>query len=55
MSQQAQVDSAVKKAALLQAISQLDMLVQMFADAPDDVKKSATEFRDSLKRWSKNA
>jgi len=45
-------DNAARKSGLLQAISQLDMLLQFFGEAPERVKKSAAEFRDALKEWS---
>lgn len=44
--------SAMEKVMLLQAIAQLDMLVEMFQSAPERVKKSAVEFRDALKEWA---
>jgi len=47
--------NAAKKVALLQAVAQLDMLLQMFGDVPDRVKETAKAFRDSLKEWSENA
>jgi len=43
---------AQRKAGLLAAISQLDMLLAMFGEAPERVKKAANEFRDSLKEWA---
>jgi hypothetical protein len=46
---------AMKKAGLLQAISQLDMLLSLFTEAPDRVKEAAEEFRNALKEWSENA
>lgn len=46
------IDDAARKAGLLSAITQLDMLLQMFGDAPERVKKAAGEFRDALKEWA---
>lgn len=43
---------ATAKSALLLAISQLDMLVSAFGNAPERVKKAAKEFQDSLKEWA---
>ena len=45
-------DNATRKAGLLQAVSQIDMMLQFFGDSPEYVKKAATEFRDALKKWS---
>lgn len=42
----------MRKVALLQAISQLDMLIEFFGDAPERVQKSSKEFRDALKEWA---
>lgn len=44
--------NATRKAGLLQAVSQIDMLIQFFGEAPARVKLAATEFRDALKEWS---
>jgi hypothetical protein len=44
--------NAMRKAGLLQAISQLDMLIQMFGEAPKRVLESATEFKEALKEWA---
>jgi len=41
-----------EKAMLLQAISQLEMLVLAFENAPERVKNASKEFRDSLKEWA---
>jgi hypothetical protein len=43
---------AMRKAALIQAVSQLDMMLGVFGEAPEKVKKAAQEFRDALKEWS---
>jgi hypothetical protein len=43
---------ANQKAMLLQAIAQLDMLVEMFSGAPEKVKTAAVNFRDALKEWA---
>jgi hypothetical protein len=43
---------AMRKAALMQAVSQLDMLLTMFSDAPEKVQKAAKAFRDALEEWS---
>jgi len=42
----------MKRAALLQAAAQLDMLVGAFADAPPTVRENAERLRDSLKNWA---
>lgn len=34
------------------AVSQLDMLLAAFANAPERVQKAAIEFKDSLKEWA---
>jgi len=44
--------AAARKIACLQAVTQLDMLIQMFANAPEYVKEDAKKFRDSLEKWS---
>lgn len=44
--------SAEEKSMLLLAISQLEMLVSAFQNAPERVKKAAVEFQDSLKEWA---
>lgn len=44
----------LQKVGLLQAVAQLDMLVSMFPNAPERVKKAGEEFRDSLKDWAAN-
>lgn len=46
--------NAARKAGLLQAISQIDMLIEFFGQAPARVKAAATEFRDALKEWSES-
>jgi len=43
----------MQKAGLLQAVSQLDMLLSVFQNAPDRVKTAGKEFRDALEEWSK--
>lgn len=37
---------------LLQAVSQLDLLVNAFSNAPERVRKSGKEFRDALEEWA---
>jgi len=45
---------AMRKAGLLQAIGQLDMLIQVFGEAPERVKNAAKEFRAALKEWAES-
>jgi hypothetical protein len=52
MATTARVPTAEEKAGLLLAISQLNMLVEAFGNAPERVKKSAEEFREALKEWA---
>lgn len=40
---------------LLQAVSQLDLLVANMGDAPDRVKAAAEEFKAALTEWATNA
>jgi hypothetical protein len=47
-----EAEDAQRKAGLLQAVTQLDMLLQCFGDAPEKVKKTATEFKEALKEWA---
>lgn len=42
----------MRKANLLMAVSQLEMLTQAFGEAPERVKKAAEEFQNSLKEWA---
>jgi hypothetical protein len=41
-----------KKAMLLGAVAQLDTLVMMFQDAPENVRGAAIAFRDELVKWA---
>lgn len=43
---------ANQKAGVLLAVSQLDMLISAFANAPERVKKAAVELKKSLKEWA---
>jgi hypothetical protein len=47
-------NDAMRKAGLLQAITQLDMLIQVFGEAPERVKNAAKEFRAALKEWAES-
>jgi hypothetical protein len=42
----------MRKNGLLQAVSQLDMLLAMFGEAPERVRKAAEEFKEALKEWA---
>jgi hypothetical protein len=42
----------MRKSALLQAVSQLDMLLAMFGEAPERVQNSAKEFKEALAEWA---
>lgn len=43
---------AQQKAGLFQAVTQLDMLLQFFPNAPKRVEAAGKEFRDALKEWA---
>lgn len=46
-------DVAMRRAGLLQAVAQLDMLVGAFDGmAPANVVKAGKEFREALKEWA---
>ena len=41
-----------RKSQLLLAVSQLDMLLQLFGESPERVQKSTAEFREALNEWA---
>jgi hypothetical protein len=52
MTTPAQPLSPDQKSGLLLAISQLDMLLEAFGNAPDRVKAAAKEFKEALNEWA---
>lgn len=49
---QVQQGDTMRRAGLVQAITQLDTLISFFENAPERVKTSAKEFREALQEWS---
>lgn len=41
-----------EKAGLLMAVSQLEMLVSAFQNAPERVRTASVELRDALQEWA---
>ena len=44
--------TAMRKAGLLSAVAQLNLLIGAFGTAPDRVVKAAKEFKESLVEWA---